>query len=780
MKIRLLFFLFCFSIKSLANVSDTIHVSHYNITIDTIDYTAHTIRGVTQLSVHSKMNGVNNISLGLYLLTIDSIRSSGLPLQYSYNDTMIHISPGTVINQNDSLTMEIYYHGAPKTDATTGGFYFSGQYAYNIGVGLDADPHNFGKTWFPCIDEFTDRSTYEFHINTAYGYKAFCNGLLQSSVLNADSTITWNWSINQTIPTYLAALAIAPFYTIYRNYQGIPVELGVLTADSAHTISTFVHLDSAIMNDVASWGAYPWNKVGYVMVPFNAGSMEHATSIHAGKAFINGTLTYESSIMAHELSHMWFGDKVTCRTEQDMWLNEGWATYNENFFTEFVYGEQAYENARRTYHRYSVMYIPLQDAGYYALEAVPHSKTYGYTVYKKGGDVVQSIRRFLGDSLFFPAVRAYLNNHAFSDVSSADLRDELAASSGISMTDYFATIVSMQGYPHVSVDSFVVLPNGPWYDVAIFTREKMKGNNQSFTLPVEINLTDSSHDTVVTVTVNAFSNSFVISNLTFSPEWVGIDRGDKLSDATVDYEVQVTDTGSYNFPETYSKIQVVNQGSANSKVRLINNYVAPDPFSVNTDFIRLSDYHYYKVEGVFAPGFLAKGSFGYDGTTSSYLTGFLDNTLINNGAKEDSLMIFYRPNAAYNWQLVNGYTINFNGSHNDKRGWVVVDTLKQGEYVLGVHDVATGLSNFPKAESILTVSPNPASDQCSISLKVPAFSKSLISISDLAGKIIFSTPVFSHQDKIDWDTFYVKDGTYIVMLSVDGKNSASEKIIVKK
>ncbi len=778
MKFRLLFFICCLSLKSFSNVTDSIHVSHYNISLDTVNYQARIITGVTTLTIHSKLNGVNNISLGLFKLTVDSIISSGVSLLYSYDDTTISIVPPSVMNQNDSVSMDVYYHGIPKTDPTFGGFYISGVYAYNIGVGFDANPHTFGKTWFPCVDEFTDRSTYEFHIKTASGYKAFCSGTLQSSVVNPDSTITWNWQINQTIPTYLAGIAIAPFYTMYRNYQGIPVELGVLPADSVKTNNTFVHLDSAILNAINAWGPYPWDKIGYVMVPFGGGAMEHATSIHVGVGFINGSLTYEASIMAHELSHMWFGDLVTCRTQEDMWLNEGWATYNENFFREFVYGTASYEANRRLLHRKVLMYSSFQDGGYFALNNVPHAKTYGNTVYQKGGDVVHSIRRFMGDGLFFPAVRSYLSNRAYSDVSSDDLRDELAASSGIDMTDYFSTMIGLQGFPLVSIDSFTVTPNGNNFDVDVFTRERMKGNNVSFSLPVELNFTDDANDTLITVTANALTNSFSFT-LPFSPVWVGTDRNDKLTDASLDYIIQVADTGLYTFPETYCAISVTDTGAGTSTIRIINNYVTPDPFLFNTDFVRLNDYHYYKVEGIFQPGFLAKGSFGYDGSVN-YNTGYLDNTLFINGAKEDSLLIYYRPHAGMNWEPVDGFSINFNGTHLDKRGWVVVDTLKQGEYVLAVHDINTGVNTTSLKAQLLKVAPNPVSDQCSVYFNVAPSKNSTVIISDLAGKTIFSTPVFSHQEKIDWDTYYVSNGTYVVSLIVNGERMTSEKIIVNK
>ena len=190
---------------------DTIHVAHYDISIDTISYAGQSIKAHTAVSVVAKMNGVNNISLSLLQLVVDSIVSGGQLLAFTYNDTVLRITPVNVLNQNDTAVLTLYYHGIPKQDATGwGGFYFSGAYAFNLGVGFAADPHAFGRIWFPCIDEFTDRATYDFHITTAPTSKAFCNGTLISQTANPNGTITWHWSLSQTIPTYLACMAVAP------------------------------------------------------------------------------------------------------------------------------------------------------------------------------------------------------------------------------------------------------------------------------------------------------------------------------------------------------------------------------------------------------------------------------------------------------------------------------------------------------------------------------------------------------------------------------------------
>jgi hypothetical protein len=770
-------FLLLFGGAKSANLADTIHVSHYNISIDTINLTAHTFRGMTELTVHSKINGLNILPLRLLELIPDSVISQSSSLAFTYNDTTLGIAVPVTMNIGDSITLKVYYHGMPVTDGGWGGYYFSGNYAYNIGVALNSSPHNFGKAWFPCVDEFTDRATYEFHITTPSNYKAFCNGTLQDSTLNGNGTLTWNWHFNQDMPTYLASMAVAPFYTLYRNYQGIPVQYAVMLADTNKTNIYFQHMDSVLANFIRNYGPYPFDKVGYVMVPFNGGAMENPSSIHLGTAFVTTNLTYEY-IGYHELSHMWFGDKVTCDKAEEMWLNEGLATYNENAYKAYIYGQSVYDSTIHSLHRQVVQWGHIRDNGYYALNNVPQNYTYGYTVYEKGAVAASKIRRFLGDSLFHVGIRGYLNNRAWSSVNSNDFRDELQNATGISMTDYFNTIIATPGFPQVSVDSFTVSPNGGNFDVTIYTRQKQKGNSQTFSLPVDFTFSDAANDSTIEFTVNATTNSFT-ATIPFIPEWVAADRGRKLCSATLSYERTITNTGVYTYPDVSCSLQVVNSGSSNSIIRMEHNYVKPDDFISNPGGIRLSTYRYYKADGLFSNGLLAKGTFIYDGSTAGN-NSHLDNTLITGSANEDSLVILYRANSGENWQLVNGYTINFNVSHTDRRGSITVDTLKRGEYVLGVRDFTTSFAEaLPKAGKNLKVSPNPAEGIVHISFQLNSYN-GIIEVNDVSGRKVYSTEVFSHQEAIDWDTYKVGSGVYFVQLIDNGKVTGQKKVVVKK
>lgn len=767
------------SAASFSNITDTIHVKHYSITIDTINYISKIIRAHTKLIIQSKQNAVSNISLRLLKLQVDSIISGGQNLNFSYNDTMLKISPSFPLNFSDTIEITVYYRGLPQMDPSGwGGFYFSGTFAFNLGVGFDADPHSLGRVWFPCIDEFTDKSTYDFFINTPFSYKAFCNGLLQSETDNADGTKTWHWKMNQPISTYLASVAVAPFYTMYRNYSGIPVELAITAADSNKTISTYANLDTCLSTFINAWGEYPFEKVGYVMTPVTYGGMEHASSIHLSKVFVDGTKTNET-LWAHELSHMWWGDKVTCDKAEEMWLNEGWATFNEHLFTEAVYGKDAYKNSFRKDHREVLQFAHIEDGNYWKMNNLPHAYTYAsLSVYTKGALVAHTLRNYMGDAEFFEGCKNYMNSFAYANANSSDLRDALSVSSGLDLNDFFNGWVFTPGFPQFSIDSTISYANGNNYDISIYTRQKQKGNNQIYKMDVEVNFTDGVNDTDIVFTIDNSTNNFSVT-LPFNPLWIAVDRNEKMMDAITDFENVISATGNKTFPETNISLNVQDTGAGQSIVRIEHNWVAPDPFKNSNTPIRLSDYHYWKVDGIFANGFRSKATFSYDGSTSG-TTGYLDNSLITI-PNEDSLLLLYREGTWKDWKKVEGYTHN-KGALTDKRGNFVVDTLKKGEYVLGKYDYT--VSDFYSSSTIhnsqISIFPNPVLDICRIEFTIQPGTSARILILDASGKTIFTAPAFSHQAFIDWDTFAVTAGVYYFNILEGNKLLQSERFMIVK
>lgn len=742
-------------------------VTNYKINIDNIDFSSKSIVANCELSFSVNGNSIDTLKLSLLGFTIDSILGvSNQQLAYYYNDTTIKIPLAISVFPGDTQKVTVFYHGTPAADPSGwGGFYFNGVYAFNMGVGFDSDPHNYGRAWFPCNDTFTDRARYSFAIVTLSSSKAFCNGILSSSNVLPGGKTKWIWEMNQEIPTYLASISIAPYYTVLRNFQNIPVEIACLPQDSNAVINTFIHLDSVLSFFVQAYGPYPFDKVGYCLIPFNSGAMEHATSIHIGKPFVNGSLTYET-LWAHELSHMWWGDWATCESEGDMWLNEGFASFNEGYVTQKLYGNFAYKDWIRTSNRKVIQFAHVTDNGYLPLINIPHDYTYGPTVYNKGANVAHTLRYFMGDSAFFTGCQSYMNNRGNSAVNSYQLRDELSNSSGTALNRFFDDWVFTPGFPHFEIDS-VEIVNAASNSYIIHTRQKTKGNSHVYEMPVEIYCTDGINDTTIRITITTTTNSFPIS-FSFAPSLFIVDREDHMSDATTSYEKVINATGVLSFPEAYITMNIIQPGIDSSLIYITHHWVAPDPFknTSNGAGIRLSNYRYYSFDGILQPGFKSNATLSYNGTSSTTV-GYLDMGLIT--GSEDSLLLLYRTNCGDEWQIASNFTLNTFGNKFDRVGSITIDSIQKGEYTLAYRDFSTGLNPKPinKDEFRFEIWPNPSSGVINFSVNSLTNCEILrLEIFDMSGRNVFNSELRANQPFL-WAPKNKLSGSYVARIYSD-------------
>jgi aminopeptidase N len=357
----------------------------------------------------------------------------------------------------DTITVKIFYQGIPAQDKRWGGFYFTSDEAFNYGVGMAAEPPNFGRAWFPCIDNFSDRASYSFEIRVPQGYMAVCNGLLNSTQKYPDNTVSWTWKTEQEIPTYLASVAIAPYDSILYTYQSgtrkIPVTIYDRKDNLERARRSLANLPLWMGVFEKQFGPYRWERIGFVMVPFRGGAMEHATNIALSRLTVNGDLSRET-LYAHELSHSWFGNLVTCAGEADMWLNEGFASYAESIMMEGVYGREAFLKNIRQNQKDVLEKTQVTDGGYFPVCNLPHALTYGSTVYDKGALVVQNLRGVLGDSVFFSTLKKYLDRYAFSTCSVKEFQRFFSETTGINLSSFFDFWVYGPGFNEVSINGY--------------------------------------------------------------------------------------------------------------------------------------------------------------------------------------------------------------------------------------------------------------------------------------------------------------------------------------
>jgi hypothetical protein len=768
--------------------SDTVNVLKYTINLNITDFTNKIISGHTLVKFTPKLNGVNKLYLDLLELIVDSVQIGNTNLSFSYNDTLLGVHLGTTYNMNDTVDIKVFYHGTPQMDATGwGGFYFQNGFAYNLGVGFGADPHVYGRVWFPCFDNFVERSKYEFNIVTNGGKIAYCNGYLTHDTTDVSGNRTRKWLMNEEIPTYLAMVAVANYTQVNQVYNGlnspISIVLAALASDTTIVKNSFVNLNTALSSFENNFGPYEWNKVGYCMVPFNAGAMEHATSISYPKPFATGS-TADQNLMAHELAHHWFGNLATCRTQEDMWLNEGWASYCEYIFTEALSGYASYLSGIRVNHESLLQFLHVNE-GYLSLSNIPHQYTYGDHVYSKGADIAHTMRGYMGDSLFFYSVKTYLSQNHYKDVSSLDFQNALTAASGINMSDFFNDWVNNPGWSHFSIDSFLVSPNGANYDVTVFVKQKLTGApNYHVNVPLELTFKSANWiENTKKINMSGANSTFTFT-IPFNPIFVAVNMGEKISHAVAPEIKKIKTTGTHNFPNAKMSLNV-SSISDSAFVRIEHNYTKPDTFKTVSLQYRLSPNRYHKIDGILPSNFKAKATFSYDGRTSASSGGnfWLDNYLFTTGVTEDSLVLMYRKNAAADWSVYPYYTKNTLGSTTDKRGSIIIDSVQLGEYVLAVHDYVSGIQNETMLNEIkkINVFPNPANDNISIDLSDLNTSSDVncnLIITDITGKIIYTSSIQSNKNKMQVTTSKYSNGMYFIMITDSKKIIAKNKFIV--
>ena len=768
--------------------ADTLHILHYDIHLDIMNFSTKQIKGYTDVTVTPFVDNVSNIALDLLKLNVDSIlisyspsgsQFSNLNSQFTYNNTLIQIPLSKLIKTTDTIKLRVYYHGQPQLDPSSnhwGGFFFSGNYAYNLGVGMSSNPHPIGRFWYPCLDDFKSRSLYDFYIRTEKTHTAVCNGLLVNVADNGDNTRTFHWHLNETIPTYLASVAVSDYAAVKDTYNGIkrdiPIAIYVNPGDTSNTKASFINLKSVLRIFEKDFGPYLWDRVGYVGVPFLYGAMEHATNIAYPNYYIDGT-TANETLYIHELSHLWFGDLVTCSSAEDMWLNEGWAEYCQMIYREELYGKKSYIDYIRDNHINVLQYIYISDNGYRAIYGNPSDYTYCGTVYNKGADVVYTLRNYLGDSLFFKTVKAYLNKFSFNNATTSEFKDFFSSNTGLKLDDFFNTWVYGKGFPHFSVDSFKVgLTDNLGSRVQVFLRQRLRGTDiygKSNKLEITFMSDDWKSYTDTIIFSGEYGNKIFM--VPFTPDIVIVDKEEKVTDATTDNYMTIKNTGTYTFPDTYFEM-IVNNIKDSAFVRAEHNWVAPDKLKKpNNGIYRISSERYWKIDGIFPEGFNAKGSFFYSKTTN--LTyGYLDNRLLPNLQSSDSLILLYRKNTSEDWR-----SIVFTKKGGYTNGYIYADNIKPGEYCFGIGKPFQSVESIKAKQILFNVFPNPGAENFDIEYEINE--NATIDIYDIKDAKVDSFAINRGHNTIKWNAKKISKGTYILKLYTSDKKFVTSKTVIK-
>lgn len=776
-------------LKMSSERSDTIDVLNYNITLDVTDFQGQTIKGICEITFTPKMNNVNHILLDLLQLEVDSVYFQGESIDFTYDGVMVDALLGSNLNVGDTESVTIYYQGHPDADSNNGGFggfAFDQGIAYNLGIGLNSNPYNNGKTWFPCFDTFVEWATYDLNIITSDGKKAYCIGtFLEESVITGD-TIMRSYSMTQPLPTYLVGVAVGNYIVTNQTHSGaygdIPVQLIARQTQVSDMVNEFQQLGNSIDAFEAWFGPYNWERVGFIVTI--AGAMEHCTSI-AYPQFTFGNPNYpiesQNRLMAHELAHHWWGNVLTLSSPSNMWIKEGNAEYSAHLFTEYAFGRDYFLDVVIRNHK-NVMenaHTDEEDGDYLPLSGIPFEHTYGMTTYNKGAVTMHTLRGYLGDTLFSSGMTHLLETFQYQSINAEQFRDELSASTGVDLTSFFEDWIFSPGWADYEIDSVNVVPSGNEYEATVYVQQKLRHAPHFHTnVPLDITFYDknwNSHTASIMV-----SGEFSEVNLTipFAPDFQLLNDDQKLNLARFQSSTKITEDGSSLLPYVGLGQFQVEELPDSALTSVVHHWVAPDGLEDNPNEVQISSTHYWSYGGIIPEGFLVKARLEYLGNHEDSF-----DYDLTQGYSEDSIILVYRPNPGEPWGEYPYYEKK-KIIEGDGKGLMIIDEFLPGDYTFakGVLPLATPIQEVTENPTF-NIFPNPASEVLFLEGDLPNNAKNIqIEIFTLSGKLLLQQEVeASNFIKESISLEGINTGSYFVKIKdKDNLWTETQRIVVVK
>lgn len=505
------------------NLSVNPNTQNYDITYQKLEFTvdpAHYFISGIVTSTFTALSDLSTVTFDLTSqLTVSTVIRNGVsvPFAQNANNELVITLPST-INVGTSATVEIRYSGIPA----------SGEQAFNV-TAHDSTPILYtlsepygARDWWPCKQDLNDKiDAIDVYITAPSQYVSVANGIEPETPVIHGASKTTHFHHGYPIPAYLVAIAVTN-YSVYNQIGGsvhnqYPI-INYIYPETLASVQGQLDQTPLILNLYENlFEIYPFHAEKYGHAQFEwGGGMEHTTV-----SFMN---SFGRDLIAHEMAHQWFGDKITCGAWNDIWLNEGFATYVASLVIENFDGQSAFISEKG---RMIAAITAKTNGAVYVTEAELSDVNRIFSSrlsYNKGAMVLNMLRFKMGDAMFFQAIKNYLKdvNLAYKYAKTPDLQSHLEAVYGSSLAEFFNDWVYNQGYPSYSITA-QNLGNGQ----AKFTISQTQSDASVsfFEMPVPIRVFGTGGqqlDLVLNNTVNGESFTenvpFAITSVTFDPE----------------------------------------------------------------------------------------------------------------------------------------------------------------------------------------------------------------------------------------------------------------------
>jgi len=480
------------------------------------------------------------------LLTIDSMFIDGSAVTASGTGDVRTATLSASLPAGTMFTALVYYHGTPTSGTLFGTLGMnslaSPSWGNHATFTLSESYHAF--EWWPCKQSLRDKiDSSDVWITVPDSLKAGSNGLLQNITTMDSSHVRYEWKERYPIDYYLISAAVANYidHSYYVHFTGSTDSMLVqnYVYNNPSTLTTFESvIDSTGMTiDYFSqlFGRYPfWHeKYGHCMAPLSGG-MEHQTMTTLG--FFEGTL------VAHELGHQWFGDNVTCATWADIFMNEGFASYDEDLFIDHFRNHASMltdmQNRQTN--------VKSQPGGsIYVDDTTSENRIFDSRLsYDKGACLLHMLRFVINnDSVFFQVYKTYQQQMTDSTGMISDFKNTTeavagATINGMNMDTFYNQWAYLQGYP---IYNMTWNQSGTDVYVQLVQTTSMPSSDPLFYTPAELQLHSSTGDTIIRIFNNQATQLYhftwgrMMTGVTFDPNyWLLYEMAGNTHDPSLD------------------------------------------------------------------------------------------------------------------------------------------------------------------------------------------------------------------------------------------------------
>lgn len=538
-----------------------IDVTYYKLNL-TVNYgTPGTISGVVTVDAKAVQGQLTSFFLDIVnQLQVTSVKLNGITsLSFSQpsGSDQLRITLDRAYAAGEKFSVDIAYQGIPGSRGF-GSFNFSTHNGQPVIWSL-SEPYG-AKDWWPSKDTPGDKAdSCDVWITASSNFVSVSNGKLIEAPKNGDGTRTYKWKSSYPIAGYLISIAMTN-YSLYQNqfdYGGsspMPVTHYIYPENLTANISNMNNTVNALQIFSQKFGLYPFVKEKYGHAQFGwGGGMEHQTC--------TSLINFSEMLVVHELCHQWYGDKVTCKDWQNIWLNEGFASYGECVYREAKYGTADYKSYVSVFMNQAKTAV----GTVYVQDISSENEIFNSArSYKKGGLVLHMLRGVVGDAKFFQIMQQYANEPglAYNTASTEDFQRVAERIYGQSLNYFFKEWIYGENYPKYIFGWSAQPINGNTYILHLHLSQMTNSIPDFFTMPIQLRYTTSSETKTVTIFNNMQDQTWDITvngqpvSVEFDPEnWILKDVTDNKNEVPSAFALSQNYPNPFN-PGTIIKYQI--------------------------------------------------------------------------------------------------------------------------------------------------------------------------------------------------------------------------------